>query len=222
MTRKKTWEIILEVLFWVAIAIVFLTENRIFETIAGVYALVMIVFFVVKLKREKAKRTLEKRSDSFLKIIKEFSEKLPAFPDGRIDYTNSKKAPVLNCFVEHNGKVLLLKRSNKVLVYKGLWNSVGGYLDEPCSLEQKIEEELREELGIEKSNIKEIKIAKHYELPDESVDRTWIIFPALAKLENKPKIKLDWEHTAYEWIDPREISNYQTVTGLEKILARVL
>lgn len=34
------------------------------------------------------------------KLLEEFSEKLPKFPDGRIDYSLSDKAPVLTCFVK--------------------------------------------------------------------------------------------------------------------------
>ncbi len=51
------------------------------------------------------------------KILQEFSEKLPKFPDGRIDYSGSDKAPVLTCFVKFGDKILLLKRSDKVRTY---------------------------------------------------------------------------------------------------------
>ena len=47
-------------------------------------------------------------------ILKEF-DRLPKFPDGRIDYSNSDKAPVLTCFVRFEDEILLLKRSEEFI-----------------------------------------------------------------------------------------------------------
>lgn len=157
-------------------------------------------------------------NQEYSKIISEFAEKLPHFPDGRIDYSNSKEAPVLNCFVEFNGKLLLLKRSDKVGAYKGKWNSIGGYLDDSKSLDQKVKEELSEELNIEDDDIANIKIGSAYKFHDQAIDKIWHIFPVLAELKTKPKIKLDWEHTDFVWIDIDEIKNYDTVPKLLEVL----
>jgi len=48
----------------------------------------------------------------------------------RVDYTNSKIAPVLICFIKHKDKFLLLKRSDKVLAYKNLWSVLAGFIDD--------------------------------------------------------------------------------------------
>lgn len=53
-----------------------------------------------------------------LEIIKEFAKKLPKFPDGRIDYSNSDIAPVITVFVRYKDKILILKRSDKVRAYQ--------------------------------------------------------------------------------------------------------
>ena len=74
-------------------------------------------------------------------ILKEFID-LPKFEDGRIDYTSSKKAPILLCFVKFQEKILLVKRSNKVGNYQGKWNVVAGFIDEPKPLKEKVLEEL--------------------------------------------------------------------------------
>jgi isopentenyldiphosphate isomerase len=129
-----------------------------------------------------------------LKIIKEFSEKLPHFPDGRINYSNSDIAPVVTCFLKDKDKILLLKRSDKVRTYKGKWNTVAGYLDEPKTIREKA-------------------LEKH---------KTWITCPVLIELKNKPEIKLDWEHTEYKWINPEELISFDIVPKLDKSLRRVL
>ena len=82
-----------------------------------------------------------------IKILKKLKEELPYFSDGRIDYSNSKIAPVIKVFVKYSNKVLLLKRSDKVATYKNKWNTVAGYIDEIKPVKQKAMEELQEELG---------------------------------------------------------------------------
>ena len=155
-------------------------------------------------------------------VLREFAKKLPMFSDGRIDYSNSNRAPVLTCFVKYADKILLLKRSDKVRVYQGLWNSVAGYLDEFRPLEEKAQEELREELGIAAEIIKQTKLGQPYELYDESVGKIWIIFSVLVELNQEPVIKLDWEHTKYCWVSLEEVKNFDIVPGLDKTMARVL
>ena len=161
--------------------------------------------------------------DEYLfKIIEKLSKKLPKFDDGRVNYSKSKIAPIINVFIKYKDKILLLKRSDKVLAYKEKWNSLGGFLDELKSIKEKVLEELREELKINKNLIKSIKLAKPYKLFDKSIRRTWLIFPALVELNKMPKIKLDWEHTDFKWIYPEDIKKFDVVLKLDVSLNKVL
>jgi len=154
--------------------------------------------------------------------IKEFAKKLPKFSDGRINYSSSDIAPVITVFVKYKNKILLLKRSNKVRVYQNKWNTVAGYLDELKPIREKVFEEIKEELGIDKSNVSTIIFGKTYEFIDNEVNKTWIVHPVLIELKSKPEIKLDWEHTEYKWIEPRELKKFDIVPKLEESLKRVL
>ena len=153
-------------------------------------------------------------------VVKGFAKKLPRFPDGRIDYSSSDIAPVTTVFIKYEGRILLLKRSDKVSTYQGKWNSVSGYLDETVPIRKKILEELREEVGIREENIKSLILGKDYEFTHNK--KTWNVYPALAELKNKPIIELDWEHTEYKWIKPEELKNFDTVPELDKGLKNVL
>lgn len=155
------------------------------------------------------------------KVLQEFSEKLPKFSDGRIDYSSSGKAPVLTCFVKYEDKILLLRRSDKVRTYRGLWNTVAGYLDELRPLKEKAQEELREELGITVDMIEKIKLGEPYEFSDKNINKTWIIFPVLVELSREPVIILDWEHTEYQWIDSIDLKKFDIVPNLEETWGRV-
>jgi len=161
---------------------------------------------------------MEEKEWKILKTIEEFANKLPKFPDGRIDYSKSDTAPVITVFIKHRDSILLLKRSDKVRTYQGKWNTVAGYLDERRPIREKILEEIKEELGISEDNILSIYLGEPYEFTDEKANKTWIVHPVLVELKNKPEIKLDWEHTEYKWIRPEELKDFDTVPKLGKSL----
>jgi len=159
---------------------------------------------------------------NIMKIIEEFSKKLPKFPDGRINYANSKKAPVITVVIKYKDKILLLKRSDKVSTYKGKWQVVAGYLDEIKPIKEKVLEELNEEIKVEKNIINKIKIGDYFEFEDSDIGKTWIVNPVLVELKKKPEINLDREHTDFRWINPKEIRKFDIVPNLDESLIRVL
>ncbi len=61
-----------------------------------------------------------------------------------------------------------------------------------------------------------IYIGETYKFKDNKVNKTWIIHPVLAELKELPDIRLDWEHTEYKWIKPKELKKFDIVTNLEK------
>jgi len=162
------------------------------------------------------------REQEILEKVKEFTKKLPKFPDGRIDYTHSNTALVLTVFIKHKDKILLLKRSDKVGTHKGKWNTVTGYIDEPKPPIKKIMEEISEELGITEDNILSYNLGEPFEFTDPGAKKTWIVHPAGVELKTNPDIKLDWEHTEYKWIKPEELKKFDTVPNLNLSLKRGL
>ena len=160
--------------------------------------------------------------DAIIEKIRDVARRLPKFPDGRINYHQADTALVLTVFVQYNNKILLLKRSDKVSTYKGKWNTVTGYLDEPRPLLEKIYVELREELGVTEDIIDSYHIGESFSFTDPTVQKTWIVHPALVTLKRLPKITLDWEHTEYVWIDPKDMTQYDTVPNLSLSLTRGL
>ncbi len=150
------------------------------------------------------------------KALENFSKTLPHFEDGRIDYTRASVSPAVLCFVMCKGKLLLAKRGQKVLAYPGKWHGIGGFLDDPQkSLQQKIYEELNEELGIRKEDIAEISTGKVIRVDDPFLHRTWDLYLSVVELKIQTVIRLDWEHTEYRWITPEDIEKYDTVPGLD-------
>ena len=162
------------------------------------------------------------RKRELLKIIEELAKKLPKFADGRINYSDSDTAPVITVFLKYKGKILILKRSDKVSFYQRKWNTVAGYIDELKPIQEKITEEISEETGVKKEDILSHKIGKSYTFTDPLVNKTWIVIPAIVELKIKPKIKLDWEHTEYKWIKPEDLKKFDIVPKIDESLNRAI
>lgn len=165
---------------------------------------------------------MDPKEERLFEAVRQFAERLPKLADGRIDYSAAQRAAVVTCFVRFQGRILLLKRSERVGTYRGLWHTVAGYLDELKPLREKILEELEEELSLGRDLIGAIKIGEPFEFHDPALGKTWLVQPALAELNAEPRLKLDWEHTEHRWIRPEEIRSYPTVPKLEESLSRVL
>ncbi|MDO8240882.1 MAG: NUDIX domain-containing protein [Candidatus Moranbacteria bacterium] len=163
---------------------------------------------------------------SIAEIIKGFRETLPAFPDGRIDYSTSNSAPVVLIFVKVGDEFLILRRSQKVSNYQGQWSGSAGFLDNEGLIQEKVFEELIAEIGIPEEQLQgliaEIKIREHYEFVDKKSGKTWIKVPVLVELRKKPTIKLDWEHDDHRWIRIGELPDFETVIDLETALQHAL
>jgi 8-oxo-dGTP diphosphatase len=154
-------------------------------------------------------------------LLQKFDD-LPRFADGRINFSGSNKAPVVTCFVEFDGRILLLRRSEKVRTYPGKWCTVTGYLDEPKTVRQKALTELEEELKIAEYATLDYRSGTPYEFEDPGSGKIWIVHPVRVRLAEPPRIVLDWEHTDFQWIAPETIGKYETVPMLERSLKTVM
>jgi len=153
---------------------------------------------------------------SYDEIIAYFRKKLSSFPDGRIDYHSSKIKFVLNIWISYKGKLLLLKRSNKIGAYKEKRDCIWWHIDEEKPLEQKVCEEIEEELAISPDNIQKIHKGEMHIMHDQQLDVQWINYPVIVTLKKAPKIQLDRENSEYQRVLPEEIKNFDTLPELEK------
>jgi isopentenyldiphosphate isomerase len=154
--------------------------------------------------------------ERILKEVERFDDRLPHFPDGRIDYHTSDTAPVVVVFAEHEGKYLLLKRSENVRTYHGKWDCVAGYLDEVRPVREKVLEELVEEAGIAEGAVERMAFGEIIEFGDEEIGLTWIIQPVKAVLRALPEITINSEHTEYRWVAPEDFSQFDTTPDFKR------
>ena len=129
---------------------------------------------------------------------------------------------MVTSFIKNDDKILILKRSNEVKSMKCLWAGVSGIIENNEVPLTRAKIEIFEETGITEEQITLLKAIDQMQILSEQYkNHVWNIFPFLFKAEN-PKIKLNWENSEFEWINPNEITNYKTVTDLEKILFSLL
>ncbi|MDP3956425.1 MAG: NUDIX domain-containing protein, partial [bacterium] len=136
---------------------------------------------------------------------------------GQIDFTNVRRAPVINCVVRYNGKILIVQRSAGMKFYPGYWNGVSGFIDDERSVAQKAKDEIKEELGIAEEDITTIYEGEVFEQEEPSYNKTWLVHPVLVDV-NTDKITLDWEAEKYKWIEVTEAKNYNLLPGFDKVL----
>ncbi len=97
------------------------------------------------------------------------------------------------------------------------WNHRGK--EEPL---ERAKTEIFEEVGLTEESIVLLKAAPQMEISSpQYTNHQWIVFPFLFSVK-APKLKLNWEHSEYKWIGANEISKYQTVPSLDKVLASLL
>ncbi|MBO8159136.1 NUDIX pyrophosphatase [Thermosyntropha sp.] len=128
---------------------------------------------------------------------------------------------VVTCFLEYEGKILLLKRSSQVSSYQYKWAGISGYIEPENTPLKQAEIELYEETGLKNEEVELIKEGDPIPVIDEKMQRKWIVHPFHFRLLKLKKLKLDWEHTEFRWMLPEQMLKLSTVPGLYEAWERV-
>jgi len=126
---------------------------------------------------------------------------------------------VVTCFLKHGGKILVLKRSEKVGTYRGKWSAVAGYIEKGESPDDTARKEMREEVGVK--DVRLITRGTPYEFYDLDLGIVWMVHPYMFAVESD-QVQLDWENVESKWILPEELKLYDTVPMLEESWKRVI
>ena len=135
-----------------------------------------------------------------------------------------RDAEVVTCFLLRRGEggdtLLLLRRSESVSTYQGLWASVSGYLESESPLEQAYRE-IEEEVGLHRSDLRLLAQGEPLIAVDETIDTRWTVHPFLFEILRPERVRLDWEHVDSRWVTVEEMGGLETVPSLEEALGRV-
>ena len=132
---------------------------------------------------------------------------------------NLQEKHVVTCFLESEGEVLILRRSQQVGTYQGRWAGVSGYMEK--SDDEQALVEIGEETTLVEDDLTLIKKGEPLIAKDETLGIKWVVHPYLFAIKDRNKIRIDWEHKEARWIKPEEIGDYPTVPMLKETLERV-
>lgn len=102
-------------------------------------------------------------------------------------------------------------------LYPGFWNGVSGFLDDNKGLEEKVREELREELSIQAEDITSITLGQIFDQDAPEYNKTWIVHPVLVAVK-ETAIQLDWEAERYMWVTIEETKQMDLLPGFGLVL----
>ena len=133
-----------------------------------------------------------------------------------------RSTKIVTSFIRDNGKLLILKRSDKVKSMRGLWAGISGIIEKNEEPLKRARIEIFEEVGITEDEITLVKSAEEMRVNSPQYENhEWEIFPFLFEAKN-PTIKLNWENSEYKWIDVGELEKFETVPSLQKVLFNLL
>lgn len=121
----------------------------------------------------------------------------------------------INCILKNDGKILILKRSEKSRTNPGKWSGVAGEVEGESTPEETVYQEIEEETGIMRKDVRLLRAGAPMIIRRE--DAEVVVTPFLCTVK-EAKVRLNWENTEYNWIDPREFSVYDTVPRFDEVL----
>jgi uncharacterized protein len=152
-----------------------------------------------------------------LGVLRDEDEAIVDGDEGTLDLPHVDEVNVVTCILRHKARILILKRSQKVSTNQGMWAGVSGYIEKGESPLQTANKEVSEETAIT-----DFHLIKSGELSRvRSGSRLWCIHPFLFE-SSSPEVIIDWEHTDYRWIDPKDIDDATTVPGFRFVLRSLL
>ncbi len=105
---------------------------------------------------------------------------------------------------------------------KELWAGVSGIIEGNEDPLYRAKKEILEETSITENQITLVRDGPQMRIDSPQYENhEWLIFPFLFSVQ-KPQIRLNWENSEYRWIYPSDMSKFQTVPSLEKVLASLL
>lgn len=129
---------------------------------------------------------------------------------------STAKVGVSNIFVDENGHLLLMKRSDDCTTFPGYWGLVGGYVDPGETPEEGAIREAKEEIGVEIEVIK--FVGRYYNTPHPHYKNV-IGLPHYSKIvSGTPHPAQPEECSDVRWFFPEEIRAMELAYDHKQIL----
>lgn len=117
--------------------------------------------------------------------------------------------PVVTAFLEREGRVLVVRRSERVGTFRGKWSGVSGYVEGGEDPEDRVRSEIEEETGLEGAEL----VARGEVVRTRHEDTVFAIHPF--RFRAPPgDVRLDWENVEHRWVAAEELAALDAVPKL--------
>lgn len=132
---------------------------------------------------------------------------------------DSTDTPVVTVFLRHRGDVLLLRRSEDVGSYPGLWGAVAGHVEDDDPRASAFAE-IEEETGLSTSDVTLVREGPSFSVEDQERATRWTVHPFLLDASTR-SVDTNWETAEAEWASPTVLLRRDTVPQLWTSYRRV-
>ncbi|GCE18360.1 NUDIX domain-containing protein [Dictyobacter kobayashii] len=133
---------------------------------------------------------------------------------------------VVTCFLERTdgpkAQILLVQRSQRVGSYHGHWAGISGFVEPNVSPDEQAFVEIGEETSLRRDQVRMLRRGEVVEHIDTELGRHFYVHPFLFHVLAPEEIKTDWEAVDMRWIEPDELSGYETVPKLKEAYVSAL
>jgi ADP-ribose pyrophosphatase YjhB (NUDIX family) len=123
---------------------------------------------------------------------------------------------------EQSVRILIVRRSQRVGSYHGLWAGISGFVEPNVTPDEQAFVEIAEETALLPEQVLMLKRGKIVEHLDEELGRHFYIHPLLFRTLAPEQIKTDWEASEMRWIEPSDLLQYETVPKLPEAFASAI
>ena len=136
---------------------------------------------------------------------------------GTVELPDIRARRVVTAILRNRGRVLIVRRSEKVGTFQGKWSAISGHLEGREDPKHRAIVEVREETGIRAITFRGAGD------PVFARDGTtiYVVHPFLFDTRNR-LVRLDWENVEQRWVRPAELDRFETVPRLVDVVATVL
>lgn len=120
-------------------------------------------------------------------------------------------------FISHNGKALVVRRSNDNTFLPRYWETAGGKLEWGEDPTLGLIREVKEEVGL---MVRPLRPYRVWDYVDPGLGRHLVEVAMLCKVTGGAEVTLSAEHQEYRWITEDEVESLAPITdGMREVIA---
>lgn len=129
--------------------------------------------------------------------------------EGVVEVPGVAERSVVTAFLERDGRILVVRRGDRVGTFPGRWSGISGSLQSGEDVEAGARREVEEETGLRDLTL----VGRGPVLRARNEDVVFAIHPIRFEAP-RGEVQLDWENVEARWIRPDELGALETVPKL--------